>query len=74
MSCRALIRGAAALLVLCGLAAGAIASPDTPRLLIADVYLNGQPRGELFVLRDSDDRFFVNEQFMVDSEVVHPWP
>jgi outer membrane usher protein len=74
MSCRAQIRRAVALLVLCGLAAGALAAPETPELLIADVYLNGQPRGELFVLRDSDGRFLVNEQFLVDSEVVHPWP
>jgi outer membrane usher protein len=74
MSCRALTRRVVALLLLCGLAAGALAAPEPPELLIVDVYLNGQSRGEVFVLRDSDGGFLVNEQFLVHSEVVHPWP
>jgi outer membrane usher protein len=74
MSCPGRFKRIAALIALCGFAAGAQAADRGSDLLIVDLYLNGQAKGEAFVLRDPDGRFLLSEQTLLEWEVVHPWP
>ena len=74
MNCPASIKRAVALLLLCGLAVRSLAAPGDPTILIVDLYLNGQPKGESFVLRDTDGEFLVGEDILQEWQIVHPWP
>ena len=74
MNCPARIKRAVALLFLCGMTVRALAAPDDPTILIVDLFLNDQPKGESFVLQDSDGAFLISEDVLQEWQIVHPWP
>jgi outer membrane usher protein len=74
MNCPARLKRVVALFFLCGLAARVVAAPGEPSILIVDLYLNGQPKGESFVLQDANGEFLVSEDVLRDWQIVHPWP
>jgi outer membrane usher protein len=63
-----------ALILLCGLSVRATAAQGDPTILIVDLYLNEQSKGESFVLQSADGSFLVSEENLRDWQIVRPWP
>ena len=74
MNCPARLKRTVALLFLYGQSVQVLAAPGDPTILIVDLYLNGQPKGESFVLQDAGGAFLVSEQVLEDWQIVRPWP
>ena len=71
MNCRSHVKFALVALCLCGLAAQVRANPE---ILIVDLILNEQDKGDAIILQDGESDFLLSESVLRAWQIVRPWP